>query len=86
MKNFLVAMRHMAAEAQSIKDVHQQEAKPAGTPHADYDDTSIATTAEFDDAVSYLSEFVTFHNGGATLANTNRGLAWGLPFVDDSPA
>lgn len=86
MKNLAVAARNLAQEAQAIKDVHSQEAKPGGTPHADYDDTAIATTAEFDTAVSFLTEYLTFYNGGGTLSNAARGLAWTLPFIDDTPA
>lgn len=86
MKNLCVAARGLAQEAQALKDVHAQEAKPGGIPHADYDDTEIATTAEFDTAVSFLTEYLTFYNGGGTLANTARGLAWTLPFTDTTPA
>lgn len=86
MKNVCVAARNLKEEAEAIKIVHQQEAKPGGTPHADYADTSQATTAEFDTAVSFLTEYLTFYDGGASLSDAARGTAWTLPFVDDTPA
>lgn len=84
MKNLAIAARQISREAQAIKDVYNQEMKPGGTPNAAYVNTTIATTAEFDTAISFLTEFITFYGGGGTLANTNRGLAWLLPFLDDT--
>lgn len=82
-QNLARSMQNLAEEAQRLRTVFIQElqANPAA-----FADTPIATKAEITTAQSYLTELLTFHNGGGTLANTARGTAWLLPLIDTAPA
>jgi hypothetical protein len=82
-KNVAVAMQNAAEESARLRTVFIQELQ--SNPAA-FADTPIATKAEITTFQSYLTELLTFHNGGATLSNTPRGTAWALPLVDSTPA
>lgn len=82
-RNVAVAAQNLAEEAARLRTVfiQQLQSNPAA-----FADTDIATKDEITTAQSYLTEFLTFHNGGGTLANTARGTAWLLPLIDRDPA
>jgi len=82
-KNVAVAMQNLAEEAARLRTVFVQElqANPA-----EFQDTNLATKLEITTFQSYLTELVTFHNGGGTLSDVPRGTSWSLPLVDATPA
>jgi hypothetical protein len=82
-RNVAVAAQNLAEEAQRLRTVFVQQLQ--SNPAA-FADTPIATKAEITTFQSYLTELLTFHNGGGTLTNTARGTAWTLPLIDTSPA
>lgn len=83
MQNFAREIAGLAEEAQRLRTVFVQELQ---TPPAAFVDTPIATKTEITTAQSFLTEFLTFCNGGGTLANTTRITAWLLPLIDTQPA
>lgn len=86
LKNFAVAAQNLAEEAARLRAIYNQEAAPFGNPVAAFDDTDIATVSEAQTFQSYLADFIVFHNGGGTLSDAPRGIAWALPFINTTPA
>lgn len=82
-RNLAVAVQGLAEEAARLRTVFVQELQ---TTPAEFTDTEIATRAEITTFQSYLTELLTFHNGGGALADVARGVAWTLPLIDRDPA
>ncbi len=82
-QNLAREMANLAEEAQRLRTVFIQELQ--SNPAA-FADTAIATKAEITTAQSFLTELLTFCNGGGTLTNTQRITAWLLPLIDSEPA
>lgn len=82
-KNVAVAMQNAYEEAARLREIFVQELQ---SNPAEFADTTIATKTEITTFQSYLTEFMTFHNGGGTLTDTDRGTAWSLPLIDTNPA
>jgi hypothetical protein len=78
-RNIAKEMQALAEEAARLRTVFTQELQSSPAAFAD---TPIATKAEITTFQSYLTDFLTFHNGGGTLASTARGTAWTLPLID----
>lgn len=82
-RNLAVAMQNIAEEAARLRIIFIQELQ---SDPAEFANTVVATKAEITTAQSYLTELLTFHNGGGTLADVARGTAWLLPLIDTTPA
>lgn len=75
--------KNLMEESARLREVFVQELQGGNVAFAD---TAIATAAEITTFQSYLSDFLTFHNGGGTLGNTPRGTSWTLPLTDTASA
>lgn len=82
-KNFAVAVKNLEEEAGRLRTVFIQELQ--SNPAA-FTDTAIATKAEITTAQSFLTEYLTFCDGGGTLTDVQRITAWLLPLIDTTPA
>lgn len=82
-RNFAVKMQSLAEEAARLRVIFTQQLQ---SEPEEFVDTAVATAAEITTFQSYLTELLIFHNGGGTLNNTPRGVAWTLPLIDTTPA
>ncbi len=81
-RDFAKAAQNLREEAVRIKNIKDQEAQG----HADHDDTEIATVAELDTMISYLTDFLAFNDGSGAGAFAVARWGWLVPFVDTTPA
>lgn len=76
------AFQNLWEEAQRLKKVKSQEAQ-GNVAHVN---TAIATVAELDVFISYLTDFCQFNDGTGTGALAIARWGWLLPFIDTTSA
>ena len=82
-RNVAVAMQNLYEESLRLREIFVQQLQ---SDPEEFANTPIATKSEITTFQSYMTEFITFHNGGGTLSDTDRGTAWTLPLIDTNPA